>query len=102
MCLDMGSAPNSIPPAKNPGTASDPWVVPPDTGPRRKRGRGRGRRTGVMAQPLVELIDQFCTYRRKQRGKTEGGVRTYRWNLNHFLRFIRKHEGRPARVEDVN
>ena len=55
-----------------------------------------------MAQPLVELIEQFCTYQRKQRGKQEGGVRTYRWNLNHFLRFVRTEEGRPARVEDVS
>jgi len=55
-----------------------------------------------MAQPLVELIEQFCTYQRKQRGKQEGGVRTYRWNLNHFLRFVRTEEGRSARVEDVS
>jgi site-specific recombinase XerD len=55
-----------------------------------------------MAQPLIELVEQFCIHQLKQRGKTEGGVRTYRWNLEQFLRFIRKHEGRMARVGDVN
>jgi len=55
-----------------------------------------------MAQPLIEFVEQFCTYQRKQRGKQEGGVRTYRWNLHHFMRFVRKQEGRPARVDDVN
>jgi hypothetical protein len=34
-----------------------------------------------MAQPLIDLVEQFCTFQRKQRGKTERGVRTYRWNL---------------------
>ena len=33
-----------------------------------------------MAQQLVDLVEQFCHFQRKQRGKTEGGVRTYRWN----------------------
>ena len=55
-----------------------------------------------MAQPLVEWIEQFCTYQFKQKGKTESGVRTYRWNLEQFLRFVRKREGRLARVVDVN
>ncbi len=54
-----------------------------------------------MAQPLPELVEQFLTYQRKQRGKAEGGVRTYGWNLDHFLRFVRTREGRVARVEDV-
>jgi hypothetical protein len=39
------------------------------------------------------------TFQRNQRGKTEGGVTTYRWNLEQFLAFIRKREGRPAQVE---
>ena len=52
-------------------------------------------------QLLVDLVEQFCTYQRKQRGKTEGGVTTYRWNLDQFLIFVRKHEGRPARVGDL-
>jgi integrase/recombinase XerC len=56
----------------------------------------------MAQQPLVELVEQFCTYQRKQRGKTEGGVRTYHWNLDHFLRFVQKREARPARAEDVN
>ena len=63
----------------------DAWVVPPDTAKRRKRGRGSGRRTENMTQPLTELVEQFCNFQRKQRGKTEGGVRAYRWNLEQFL-----------------
>ena len=39
-----------------------------------------------MAQQLVELVEQFCTFPRKQRGKTPGGVKTYRWNLDHVGR----------------
>ena len=71
----------------------DGWIVPPDTAEQRKRGRGQGRRTGTMTQPLTELIETFCNYQRKQRGKTEGGVRAYRWNLEQLLTFIRHREG---------
>src|SRR5713101_3972440 len=63
----------------------DRWVVPPDTPAQRNRGRGSGRRTETMAQQLTELVEQFCNFQGKQRGKTEGGVRTYRWNLEQFL-----------------
>ena len=55
-----------------------------------------------MAQPLMELVEQFCTYQRKQKGKTEGGVRAYRWMLGRFLAFVRKREGRLGEVRDVN
>jgi integrase/recombinase XerC len=55
-----------------------------------------------MAQPLMEWVEQFCTYQLKQKGRTEQGVKAYRWNLEQFLRFIRKQEGRVARVGDVN
>ena len=79
----------------------DGWVVRPNTASRRKRGRGAGRRTEAMAQPLVELVDQFCTYQRKQRGKTEGGVRTYRWALERFSMFVRGVRGRLARINDL-
>src|SRR5438552_13988658 len=79
----------------------DGWVVAPDTAKRRKRGRGSGRRTETMAQPLTELVEQFCNFQRKQRGKTEGGVRTYRWILEQFLIFIRNRHGRLARVTDL-
>src|SRR5262245_14935333 len=79
----------------------DGWLVPPDTATQRKRGRGAGRRTAAMAQPLVELVDQFCIYQRKQRGKTEGGVRTYRWTLEQVLVFIRGLRGRLARLSDL-
>src|SRR5437870_10364397 len=79
----------------------DGWVVPPDTASRRKRGRGSGRRTESMAQPLTDLVEQFCNFQRKQRGKTEGGVRTYRWILEQFLIFVRNRYGRLARVTDL-
>ena len=49
-----------------------------------------------MAQPLMELVEQFCTYQRKQKGKTEGGVSAYRWMLGRFLAFVRKREARLA------
>jgi integrase/recombinase XerC len=54
-----------------------------------------------MTQSLVDLVEQFCTYQRKQRGRTEGGVKTYRWNLEQFLQFVRAREGRLARMGDV-
>lgn len=54
-----------------------------------------------MAQQLVELVEQFCNFQRKQRGTTDGGVRAYRWNLEQFLIFIRDREGRLARVSDL-
>ena len=54
-----------------------------------------------MAQQLSELVDQFCHFQRKQRGKTDGGVRTYRWILEQFLRFVRTQHGRLARVTDL-
>ena len=54
-----------------------------------------------MAQQLHELVEQFGNFLCKQRGKTEGGVRTYRWNLGQFLVFIRNRHGRLARVTDL-
>jgi Phage integrase, N-terminal SAM-like domain len=48
-----------------------------------------------------DLVGQFCNFQRKQRGKTEGGVRTYRWNLEQFLVFVRNRDGRLARVTDL-
>src|SRR2546425_7764042 len=85
----------------SPTAALDAWIVLPDTAPQRKRGRGAGRRTAAMAQPLVELVEQFCTYQRKQKGKTQGGVQTYRWMLEQFLIFVRGHDGGLARLSDV-
>src|SRR5262245_50490355 len=79
----------------------DDWIVPPDTGDRRNRGRGSGRRTETMAQQLTDLVEQFCNFQHKQRGKTEGGVRTYRSNLEQFLVFVRNRHGRLARVTDL-
>lgn len=54
-----------------------------------------------MTDKLVLLVEQFCAYQRKQRGKTANGVTTYRWNLDHFLRFVRAHANRLARLEDL-
>ncbi len=54
-----------------------------------------------MAHQLIELVEQFCTYQRKQRGRTEGGVRTYRWNLEQFLVSVKVREGRLARIADL-
>lgn len=79
----------------------DAWVVPPDTASRRKRGRGGGHARAEAMTHLGELVEQFCACQRKQRGRTEGGVRTYRWNLEQFLVFVRAREGRLARVSDL-
>jgi integrase/recombinase XerC len=54
-----------------------------------------------MAQPLIDLVEQFCTFQRKQRGKTERGVKTYRWNLEQYLAFVAGRRGRPACVGDL-
>ncbi len=54
-----------------------------------------------MTQRCVDLVEQFCHYQLKQRGKTAGGVETYRYNLGQFLRFAQVHVGRIARVEDL-
>jgi len=55
-----------------------------------------------MAQPLIDVVEQFCLYQRKQRGKTEGGVKTYRWNLTQFLEFVRGRRGRLACLGDLD
>jgi site-specific recombinase XerD len=54
-----------------------------------------------VTQLLVDRVEQFCTYLRKQRGRTAGGVQTYRWNLEQFLSFVRARTGRQARVGDL-
>src|SRR5713101_5732214 len=84
-----------------PGQPLDPWVVPPDTALQRKRGRGAGRRTDAMTQQLVELVEQFCHFQHKQRGKSERGVQTYRWVLERCLGFVKRQRGRMARASDL-
>ena len=84
-----------------PPSTLDAWMVPPHTLPRRSRGRGRGRRGNAMTQPLVDLVKQFCLYQLKQRGKTEGGVQSYRWVLEQFLMFVKSQQGRVARATDL-
>ena len=59
----------------------DAWLVPPHTQSRRTHGRGRGQKGHAMTQPLVELVEQFCLYQLKQRGRTKGGVEAARWVL---------------------
>lgn len=54
-----------------------------------------------MTQQLVELVEQFSNFQRKQRGKSDRGVRTYRWVLEQFQRFCKQHRGRIARVADL-
>ena len=54
-----------------------------------------------MTQQLVDLVEQFCRYQLKQRGKTEGGVQSYRWVLDQFLRFVKSQQGRVARPSDL-
>jgi hypothetical protein len=54
-----------------------------------------------MAQELIDPVEQFCIYQRKQRGRTEGRVKTYRWNLEQFLMFVRRHTGRLPRLADL-
>jgi site-specific recombinase XerC len=54
-----------------------------------------------MAQPLIDLVDHFCTFQRKQRGKTERGVKTYRWNLGQYVQFVAGRRGRPTCVGDL-
>ncbi|HSF66128.1 MAG TPA: tyrosine-type recombinase/integrase [Nitrospiraceae bacterium] len=54
-----------------------------------------------MTQDLIVLVEQFCQYQLKQRGKTEGGVQSYRWVLEQFLMFVRSRYGRLARATDL-
>lgn len=80
----------------------DGWLVPPHTASRRSRSCDRDRKGAVMTRPLVELVEQFCQYQLKQRGKTEGGVQAYRWVLERFLVFGRARFGRVARLSDLS
>lgn len=79
----------------------DVWVVPPHTQFRRTHGRGRDRKGRTMTQPLADLVEQFCLYQLKQRGRTKGGVGATHWVLARFLRFVRQRVGRQARVTDL-
>lgn len=54
-----------------------------------------------MTQPLVDLVEQFCQYQLKQRGKTKGGVQSYRWVLEQFLMSVKSQQGRVARATDL-
>jgi site-specific recombinase XerD len=54
-----------------------------------------------MAQTLIDLVEQFCAFQRKQRGKTERGVGTYRWDLGQYVAFVARRRGRPACVGDL-
>jgi len=54
-----------------------------------------------MTRPLVGLVQQFCQYEFKQRGKTKEGVQTARWSLKRFLLFVRDRSGKIARLSDL-
>jgi integrase/recombinase XerC len=79
----------------------DGWLVPPHTAPRRSRSCGGDRKGTVMTRPLAELVEQFCQYQLKQRGRTEGGVQTARWSLEQFLLFVHNRWGKVARLSDL-
>ena len=70
----------------------DGWIVPPNTPSRRKRDPRSGRRTEAMAQPLMELVEQFCTYQRKQKDRTEDGV----WRATGHLVSCHLSRARPV------
>ncbi len=55
-----------------------------------------------MTQRLVELVEQFCQYQLRQRGKAARGVQTYRWTLEHFCKFVQAQEHRLARITDLS
>src|SRR5437867_3491621 len=106
---DTNAPSSAVLPAEMPAERGEPpvpmrvdgWIARPDTATQRNSGRGSARRTETMAQQLTDLVEQFCNFQRKQRGKTEGGVRTYRWILEQFLIFVRNRYGRLARVTDL-
>jgi len=98
----MDAEPTATDTAVVPQNALDGWLVPPHTPPRRSRSCGGDRKGAVMTRPLVELVEQFCQYQLKQRGKTEGGVQTARWNLEQVLVFVRMRYGKVARLSDLN
>ena len=54
-----------------------------------------------MTQQLVELVEQFANFQRKQRGKSDRGVKTYRWVLEQFVGSVKNQKGRTARVGDL-
>ena len=54
-----------------------------------------------MHRPLDDLVEEFCSYLHKLRGKTEGGVRAYRWTLGQLLKFLRSVTGRPPAIGDL-
>ena len=75
------------------------WIVPPDPA---RRGRRLGDKSNNKgARLLLPLLDQFCTYQLRQRGKAPGGVEAYRWTLQQFVAFLLAHQRRPPRVTDL-
>ena len=80
---------------------SEDWVNPPSDGTRRGGHACSGHQSEHRTYRLAELADQFCDYMHQQRGKTEGGMRTYRWNLKQFMGFVKARTGRLARTGDL-
>lgn len=54
-----------------------------------------------MTETLAELVERFCQFQLKQRGKTERGVDAYRWVLGQFLLYLRARSGRAPRLSDL-
>ena len=81
-------------------TLLDAWLVPPDTTTRQTRSRRSG--GSILTQRLSDLVEQFCNYQLKQRGRTEKGVKAYRWTLEQFILFARRHHGQLARVVSLD
>ena len=98
----MDADPTAIDTTFVPQDRLDGWLVPPHTASRRSRSCDRDRKGSVMTRPLMQLVEQFCLYQLKQRGKTEGGVQAYRWNLEQFLVFAQARFGRTARLSDLS
>src|SRR5213080_4176538 len=74
------------------------WIVPPDSARRRRKLGDRSNDKG--ARILLPLLDTFCTYQLRQRGKASGGVEAYRWTLQRFVAFLLAYQRRTPRVTD--
>ena len=73
--------------------------MPPDPARRSRKLGDKSNNKG--ARVLLSLLDQFCVYQLRQRGKAPGGVETYRWMLQRFVAFLLAHKRRPPRVTDL-
>lgn len=54
-----------------------------------------------MIAPRCPRSPTHLSFTRKQRGRTDGGVQSSRWDLAQFLECVRAHTGRLARAQDL-